>query len=115
VHALVIAGPRRHSRGREAVWAGLAAAACLACASIGCKERVSRSQCDELLVRFAGLVVKEKHPNASPEAIKAEEQREREEAARDDSFKNCTTELRADEYRCAMGATTAEGLLKCLE
>jgi hypothetical protein len=80
-----------------------------------CRERVTRTQCDELLGRFAELVVKEKLPAASPETIRAERAREREEAARDDNFKNCTTELRAEEYRCAMAATTADALIKCLE
>ena len=81
----------------------------------GCKERVDRAQCDQLLARFAELVVKEKMPNADPTTIRAEQGRERDEAASDDNFKNCTTELRAAEYRCAMVARTSEALLKCLE
>jgi len=81
----------------------------------GCKARVSRGECDALLGRFAELVVKEKLPSATPEIVQVEQQREREEAARDDNFKNCTTELRQDEYRCAMAATTAEALIRCLE
>ena len=91
----------------------LAWLACLAVAS--CKERVSRAQCDELLSRFAELVVTEKLPAATPDAVRAEQAREREEAARDDNFKNCTTELRVEEYRCAMAAKTADALIKCLE
>jgi hypothetical protein len=81
----------------------------------GCHDRVDRSQCDELLARFAELVVKEKMPAADTDVIKKEQAREREEAARDDNFKNCTTELRASEYRCAMAAPTAEAFIKCLE
>ena len=84
-------------------------------AAVGCHDRVDRAQCDELLARFAELVVKEKLPVAAPEVIKAEQVREREEAARDDNFKNCTTELRVSEYKCAMAATTAETFIKCLE
>lgn len=91
----------------------VAVAACLTLVS--CKERVSRAQCDELLSRFAELVVREKLPTATPDAVRAEQLREREEAARDDNFKNCTTELRVAEYRCAMAATTADALIKCLE
>jgi hypothetical protein len=88
----------------------------VASASVGaCKERVSRAQCDELLGRFAELVVKEKLPTAPADAVRAEQAREREEAARDDNFKNCTTELRASEYRCAMAAPTADTFIKCLE
>jgi hypothetical protein len=81
----------------------------------GCKDRVSRAQCDELLGRFAELVVKEKMPNAAPDAVLEEQARERDEAARDDNFKNCTTELRVEEYRCAMAASAPETMLKCLE
>jgi hypothetical protein len=88
----------------------------LVCSGVtGCHARVDRAQCDALLGRFAELVVKEKMPVAEPAAINAEQTREREEAARDDNFKNCTTELRADEYRCAMAAPTADALIKCLE
>jgi hypothetical protein len=83
--------------------------------SAGCKERVTQEQCDALLDRFAGLVVKEKMPGASHEVLEAERLRERGEAARDDSFKNCATELRAPEYRCAMAAMSSETLIKCLE
>ena len=83
--------------------------------SLSCKERIDRAQCDALLSRFAELVVREKLPTAEPSVVKTEQAREREEAARDDNFKNCTTELRAEEYRCAMAAKTADGLIKCLE
>jgi hypothetical protein len=82
---------------------------------VACKDRVSPAQCDELLGRFAELVVKEKMPTATPDAIRVEQARERDEAARDDNFKNCTTELREGEYRCAMAAANAEAMLKCLE
>jgi hypothetical protein len=89
---------------------------CLASVAVGgCKGRVDRAQCDQLLGRFAELVVKEKMPGAAPDTVLAEQARERAEAASDDSFKNCPTELRIEDYRCAMAATTAEALLKCLE
>jgi len=81
----------------------------------GCRERLDRAQCDRLLSRFAELVVKERMPGAPNETILAEQKRERDEAVHDDSFKNCATELRADEYRCAMAAPTSEALIKCLE
>lgn len=81
----------------------------------GCKGRVDRAQCDQLLARFAELVVKEKMPQADPATIKAEQDREQAEAARDDNFKNCTTEVRQDELRCAMAAPTSDAFLKCLE
>jgi hypothetical protein len=82
---------------------------------IGCREHVTESQCDELVQRFAELVVQEKMPAAPPEAIHAEQARERAESASDDNFRNCTSELRVAEYRCAMAAGTAEALLQCLE
>jgi hypothetical protein len=81
----------------------------------GCKGRVDRAQCDQLVGRFAELVVKEKMPGAAPGTVLTEQARERAEAANDDSFRNCPTELRIEDYRCAMAATTAEAFLKCLE
>jgi hypothetical protein len=81
----------------------------------GCKARVTQAECDQLLTRFAELVVTDRYPVASPEILRAERARAQAEAAGDDNFKNCTTELRQDDYRCAMAATTSEALLKCLE
>jgi hypothetical protein len=84
-------------------------------ALVACKERVTPAQCDELLQRFATLVVNEKMPFASAEMVRAEQQHERDESASDDNFKHCTTELRIEEYRCAVAAETSDALLKCLE
>jgi hypothetical protein len=92
---------------------GLVAATWIALSA--CKERVTQAQCDELLDRFAALVVKERMPAATPEAVRAEQVREREDSARADAFKNCTTELRVAEYRCAVAAQTSDALLQCLE
>jgi hypothetical protein len=84
-------------------------------ASEGCKKKVTQAQCDELLNRYATLVVSEKLKDAPPEQLKAEQQRERDEARNDDDFKNCTTELSTEDYACAMKATTADAVEKCLE
>ena len=70
----------------------------------GCKKKVTQAQCEELLDRYATFVVHEKMKDATPEALKAEQAREREEARRDDDFKNCTTELSTEDYACAMKA-----------
>lgn len=80
-----------------------------------CKPRVSSAQCDELIARYATLVVHEKVPDASAAAVEAEQRREREQAAHEDSFRNCTTEVQPNEYRCAMTAKTADAFEKCLE
>jgi hypothetical protein len=82
---------------------------------VGCKKRVNQAQCEELLDRYATLVVHEKMKDAPPEKLKAEQAREREEARSDDDFKNCTAELSADDYTCAMKAATADAMEKCLE
>ena len=81
----------------------------------GCKKKVTQSQCDELVDRFATLVVKEKLKDATPEQIKTEQARERDEAKSDDSFRNCTTELSTEDYACAMAAATSDAMMKCLE
>jgi hypothetical protein len=84
-------------------------------AAPACKKKVNDAQCGELLDRYASLVVRERHPDATPEAIAAEQARERDAAQHDDDFKNCTTELSTEDYACAMKATTSEALVKCLE
>jgi hypothetical protein len=87
----------------------------IAIASGGCKKKVTQAQCEELLDRYATLVVSEKLKDAPPEQLKAEQARERDEARNDDDFKNCTTELSTEDYTCAMKAPTADALEKCLE
>src|SRR5690349_18786211 len=82
---------------------------------IGCKKKVTQAQCEELVDRFAGMVVKEKMKDATPEQIKAEQARERDEAKSDDNFRNCTSELSVEDYACAMAASTSDALMKCLE
>jgi hypothetical protein len=81
-----------------------------------CKKvrKVSEKQCDELLDRFAEMVVKERFPDAGPEVIAAERLRERAEA-KGDELRNCTSEVQADEHACAMKAASSEALIKCLE
>ncbi len=80
-----------------------------------CRKKVSAKQCDELLERFAELVVKERFADAGPEVVAAERARERAEAKSDDAFKNCTSEVQNDEHACALKATSSEALIKCLE
>jgi hypothetical protein len=81
----------------------------------GCRPKVTATQCDQLLDRYAQLVVTEKFPDASSERINAERERERGEARGDDAFKNCRSEVSASEFACAMRASSADALEKCLE
>jgi len=82
---------------------------------LGCSKKVSQPECDQLVEHYASLVVRENNPDASPEVVKAEQERERREAKGDDGFKNCTTEVQRSEFGCAMRSTTSEGVLRCLE
>jgi len=95
--------------------AALASLVLAASLGAGCKKKVTQPQCEELLDRYATLVVKERLKDAPPEKVKAEQARERDEARSDDDFKNCTAELSADDYTCAMKAATADAMEKCLE
>ena len=79
-----------------------------------CRRKVSEKQCDELVDRFAELVVKERFPDAGPEVLAAERVRERGEA-KGDELKNCTSQVQAHEHSCAMNAKSSEALIKCLE
>jgi hypothetical protein len=81
----------------------------------GCKTKVTQAQCEDLLDRYATLVVQTKMKDAPPEELKKEQLREREAARSDDDFKNCTAELSTEDYACAMKASTADALEKCLE
>jgi hypothetical protein len=81
----------------------------------GCKPKASASQCDDLVARYAELVVTEKYPDASTDQITAEQERERGEARGDDAFKNCSSEVSQAELACAMHARTADAFEKCLE
>jgi hypothetical protein len=95
--------------------AALLGIAGLGLAASGCKAKASVSQCDQLLDRYATLVVTEKYPDASAAQIDKEQQREKEAAHGDDSFKNCSSEVSQVEFECAMHAPTADALEKCLE
>ena len=83
-------------------------------AMTSCKRKVSEKQCDELLDRFAEMVVKERFPDAGPEVVAAERLRERGEA-KGDELRNCTSEVQADEHSCAMQAKSSEAIIKCIE
>jgi hypothetical protein len=89
----------------------------LACAAStgGCKAKATASQCDQLLDRYATLVVTEKFPDASGADIQKEQQHEKSEARGDDSFKNCSSEVSQAEFECAMRAATPDTFEKCLE
>jgi hypothetical protein len=83
--------------------------------TMGCKPKASGAQCDQLLDRYAQLVVTERFADAGPEQIKAERDREKSEARGDDAFKNCSSEVSQTEFDCAMRATSADAVEKCLE
>ena len=97
-----------------ALGAGLVAGLCGAAAT-GCKPKASGAQCDQLLDRYAELVVTEHFADASADQIKAERDREKSEARGDDAFKNCSSEVSQAELECAMHAATADAVEKCLE
>jgi len=83
--------------------------------SAGCKPKASASECDQLLDRYAELVVTERFADAGGDRIKAEREREKGEARGDDAFKNCSSEVSHAEFECAMRAASADALEKCLE
>lgn len=89
--------------------------ALLAGAAFVWRQKASQAQCDALLDHYAELVTKEQFPDAGPQEIAAEKQRERSEARRSDDFKNCTSQVQPSEHDCAMKATTSDAVIKCLE
>ena len=93
----------------------LCVAALALASTIGCKPKASGAQCDQLLDRYAQLVVTERFADAGPEQIKSERDREKSEARGDDAFKNCSSEVSQAEFECAMHAPNADAVEKCLE
>lgn len=81
----------------------------------GCKKKVSKSQCDTLVDRYASLVLSERYPDAAAGTVSREQERERKEARGDESFARCPTEVTEELYACAMSATTAAAIVRCLE
>jgi hypothetical protein len=81
----------------------------------GCKPKATTSDCDALIARYAQLVVTETFPDASPEVVRKEQERERTEARSTDSLKNCSSEVSRAEMDCAMRATSTTAFEKCLE
>jgi hypothetical protein len=90
-------------------------AALLAASGTGCKAKASASECDQLLERYAQLVVTERYPDASADQIKTFHDQEKREALGDDAFKNCSSEVSKVEFDCAMRAPSADTFEKCLE
>jgi hypothetical protein len=113
----LVSTPRRGASRGTVVLTTCALLALLGASSAisACHRKITSQQCNELVDRFAELVVKERMPDAGPEVIATEQARERSEAAHDDSFKNCASQVTATEHSCALKATTSEGLIKCLE
>ena len=80
-----------------------------------CREKVSGAQCDALITRYAELVVRGKMPDAPAQVVLDAQKTVRAEAAGDESFRNCTTEIGPKEFNCAMAAKTPEAVEKCIE
>jgi hypothetical protein len=101
-----------NDRARTAL--AVAVLACTPCLG-ACKAKASASQCDQLIDRYATLVVTEKLVDASAAAIQAEQAREKAAARGDDAFKNCSSEVSQAEFDCAMRTTSPDAFEKCLE
>ena len=100
---------------RNGYLAAVALAALTVTPAASCKPKASVSECDQLLDRYAQLVVTERFADAGADQIKAEREREKSEARGDDAFKNCSSEVSHAEFECAMRAPSADALEKCLE
>jgi hypothetical protein len=98
----------------RAAWAAVLAMASVPSVA-GCKPKASAAQCDQLVERYAQLVVTERFPDASAATIQAEQEREKRESRGDDAFKNCSSEVSQPEFDCAMRAPNADVFEKCLE
>jgi hypothetical protein len=105
VHALLTR--RRSARGGIVLVVGFAMLP-------ACRQKISGAQCEALISRYAEIVVHERMPNAPLELVRATQKEVKDEAAGDEGFRNCTTEVGPKEFDCAMSATTPEAIEKCL-
>ena len=92
-------------------WTSRARAPCCRAAS----RRRPRRDCDAAHRALRPLVVTETFPDASPEVVRREQEREKTEARSTDSLKNCSSEVSRAEMDCAMRATSTTAFEKCLE
>lgn len=79
-----------------------------------CTQKISRAECDQIVERYAELVVSERLPDADPDVVAAERERERSDAERAE-FRSCTSQVQKSEYDCAMQAETSEAVIRCLD
>ena len=93
----------------------VAGACVLLALGAACSKKASPAQCEQLVDHYAEVVVRAASPNASAESHAVARARERDDARNDDLFRNCTSEILAADYACAMSATTAASLEKCLQ
>lgn len=104
--------------GRRSFAAALATtwiAAGIALTSMSCKAKATATECDQLLERYAQLVVTERYPDASAAQVRSFHDQEKREAMGDDAFKNCSSQVSQSEFDCAMKAPSADTFEKCLE
>jgi hypothetical protein len=105
----------RRAFAAAAWWTRPAALAALVGAAASCKAKASASECDQLLERYAQLVVTERYPDASAAQVRSFHDQEKREAMGDDAFKNCSSQVSQSEFDCAMKAPSADSFEKCLE
>lgn len=99
----------------HAAFAIAASFAVLSSGLSGCKQKIDANQCTALIDRYATLVVRERFPDAPPEQIRAEQEREQREARGDDNFRSCESGITRKEFDCAMAAKETVAFEKCLE
>ena len=104
-----------HALTRPAFLGGIVILLVVTSATSGCRRKASEAQCDALVDHYTELAMKEQFPDAGPTEIEAQRKHVREESKGDDDFKNCTSEVEAADYGCAMKATTTEAIERCLE
>jgi hypothetical protein len=94
----------------------LAAAFAVLASTTGCGRRLAEAECVQMLDRYTELLVRDEHPEVTPERL-AEFRAAARHRARHDAvfeFDRCPAEVSRRQYDCAMAASDVNALERCL-
>ncbi len=80
----------------------------------GCGKPLSHEECSELLDRYVDLLAQSDQPDAGAATLLHLQVQARAKAARDPAFAGCAEHVSRSQWQCAMKATDADTLERCL-
>ena len=82
----------------------------------GCSPPPNAAECEALLERYTGMLVKEENPDILPEDVRLLQQAARSTAKHDARFEfdACADKISRRQYDCAMSAPNVDSVERCL-